>query len=429
MVKISRINTIIFVVMFIGFVLSAKMMALFHLKITGFEYVMWFVFTAFLALINIKFFVRNISVKKTYFILLLFLALFCFLNYFFASVPLIRYVQGAFFSFLFAANFILFYNLRIEKRDFYLVADLIIYFLATIAVLAYLERIFISGHYTSFFLRGVSTLLKDAGMAATLLNINIILCLGMFMIRRKYRYLLLAAFSFITICLLLFMKAVAASLIIFSFFTIICFDGRTRRRILYVSGIVLVLLLVILGKPFVSQIQYKYKLYFGSHSEQTPRIALYIAGFKIAWDHFPFGSGQGTFGSYPVGKHYSPVYYKYNLHNVYGLGPDAVRSKKENFLFDTYWSHIIGEMGFIAAFLYIWLWFFPAIKSLKYLSSASGEKKSMAFIITLTIITIFVESFALSIPEQLQFIMMYAGLGAIAFRLMLQDMQIQKSLS
>ena len=426
MITISKLNAVIFVVMFCFFVFASKALSFLGIKITGIEYIVWFAIVSLLAVINFRYLSNEILVKRTYFLLLIILLSFCIANYFVSDAHIIPYLQGTFFTFLFAVNFILFYNIKIEKKSYYFMANSVIFILSAIIVVAYLERIFVEREYDSFYLRGIQTVTKDTGLACTLFNMNIILCLGMFIQKRKKRYLYIAMISFITITLLLYLKAIAASLVIIVVFALVFFDKRIRKIMLSVLSILLFALLIILGKPFLNQVKYKQNLYFGKGAEATPRIALYIAGIQMAKDYFPFGSGQGTFGSYPVGKKYSPIYYKYKLNNVYGLGPNAVKSTTENFLFDTYWSHIIGEMGFIASFFYLWLWFFPVLKTWKYMGAIQSETKAFSFIITLCIITIFIESFALSIPEQLPFIMLYAGLGAITYKLLFTSINTEE---
>ena len=39
-------------------------------------------------------------------------------------------------------------------------------------------------------------------------------------------------------------------------------------------------------------------------------------------DYIPFGSGLGSFGTAAAAKEYSPLYYKYQLDNVWGLNPE-----------------------------------------------------------------------------------------------------------
>ncbi|MBL7874121.1 MAG: O-antigen ligase family protein [Cyclobacteriaceae bacterium] len=348
-----------------------------------------------------------------------FLILFCLVNYFFVNVSISSYAQGMFFSFLFAFNFILFYNLGLSKSDFFLLSDVIIFIITLIAILSYFERIFFSGEYQSYFLRGVITLVKDPAFAAALFNINIILSLSIYLVNKQRKYLYIVIFSIITISLLLFLKALIAAIIICLVFITIYYNSQVTKLFLYVLAVFFFLMLMITGKPLVEEIKYKAELYFGQGSERTPRNALYIAGFKMARDHFPFGSGQGTFGSYPVGKEYSKVYYDYNLDKVHGLGPEDAQGKTDsNFIFDTYWSSILGEMGFIGGFTYLFLWILPANKSRRFLKSHDLETRAIAFFVFMTIVSVFIESIASPIPGQLQFIVIYSGLGAIGYRIL-----------
>jgi len=411
--------------MFFVFVFTSKFMILLHVKITGIEYIIWFAFVCLLGIINFRSLSQKIILKQTYFLILLILLLFCFLNYFFVNIPLITYLQGTFFTFLFAANFILFYNIKIEKKDFYFIIDYVIFIIAFIAVLAYLERIFISRDYFEYVLRGVQTIAKDPSFLSTMLNICLVLCFSMLMITKMKKYLYFAIFFFITIAMLLYVKAIITSLIICLAFIYIYFQVKFRKAYFIIFGAMLLLLLMIIGPPVFKSIEYRYNLYFGQHAETIPRNVMYITGYKIAKDYFPLGSGQGTFGSYPVGKNYSPIYYEYGLDEVHGLGPGASKSKNDNFLFDTHWPHILGEMGFVATFFYLWLWFFPALKTFPFILSGKTEIKAFSFFLTMIMTTIFIESIAAPLPDQLQFIMIYAGLGAIAYKLLFKELQIQ----
>lgn len=424
MIKASRLNVIIFLMMFLAFAFISKLAALVGIRIAGLEYLIWFFFALFILTINIGLTSQRFILKSTYLILLSILLTICVVNYFFVDVPVIRYLQGTFFSFLFAFNFILFYNLKFEKEDFFFIAKCLIAIITTIAVSAYIERIFVEDEYPSFFLRGVSTIAKDPGFATTLFNINIIFCFALFLVERKKKYIYLICFSFITIALMLFIKAFVVSLIICFIFIRSFLKKNILKYYFYGIAILFFLLIVVAGKPLIKDITYKYSLYFGPGSERIPRNALYIASFEIARDYFPLGSGQGTFGSYPVGKGYSQIYYDYGLDKVHGLSyENALGLSGTQFVFDAYWSSIIGEMGFIAAFFYLWLWFFPALKSYRYLSAPDAESKAISFFVTMTIVAIFIESIAAPMPGQLQFIVIYAGLGAVGVRMLRQNLQ------
>lgn len=410
--------------MFAVFVFISKLTDLTGIKIVGLDYLLWMAMAGVLLTLNLGLARHPFLLNRTHILLFLILLIFCICNFFTVKVGLVRYLQGTFFSFLFAATFIVFYNIRIEKKDLYKIIDSVILVITFAGVAAYLERIFIDGQYESFFLRGVKTLAKDAAFLSTLLNISVILCFTMYVIKRKAVYLYLGMFSIATVALMLFLKALIASGIICLVFIALFFYSSIVRYILYASIFTGVIALLAFGGPLTDEIEKRYNLYFGPGSEKIPRNALYIAGFKIARDHFPFGSGQGTFGSYPVGKEYSSVYYRYGLNNVHGLSRrEALGFGKENtrFVFDTYWSSILGEMGFIATFFFVWLWFFPALRVYRYIKSSNKEVKALAFFTIMILVSIFIESIALALPGQVQFIILYAGLGAIVLRMILKE--------
>ena len=78
---------------------------------------------------------------------------------------------------------------------------------------------------------------------------------------------------------------------------------------------------------------------------ETYKVAILI--FK---DYFPFGSGLGTFATNAAAVYYSPLYYKYNLSDVWGLSPDF-----NAFLADTYYPSL-AEYGIVGVFLFLWFW-------------------------------------------------------------------------
>lgn len=81
---------------------------------------------------------------------------------------------------------------------------------------------------------------------------------------------------------------------------------------------------------------------------KNARDALYITSGTIALDYFPFGTGFGQYAGWISKEYYSPVYQKYGLINVAGLS-----EKNANFLNDTYWPHILGELGLFGGLLYV----------------------------------------------------------------------------
>ena len=94
----------------------------------------------------------------------------------------------------------------------------------------------------------------------------------------------------------------------------------------------------------LSQVRHYY-LNLGSDSA---RGVLTIASAYVAVDHFPFGTGWGTFGSAFSVEPYSPVYAMYNMHNVWGISESF-----PDFISDTFWPMILAQCGFIGFIIYI----------------------------------------------------------------------------
>jgi hypothetical protein len=83
----------------------------------------------------------------------------------------------------------------------------------------------------------------------------------------------------------------------------------------------------------------------GASSEA--RNVLYATGGRIAWDHFPLGSGFGTFASWASRIDYSPVYKIYRVDHVWGLS-----KSNPKFVMDTFWPAIVGETGALGTIAY-----------------------------------------------------------------------------
>lgn len=97
-------------------------------------------------------------------------------------------------------------------------------------------------------------------------------------------------------------------------------------------------------------------------NKNAPRNLFLRYGIITAKEHFPIGTGFGTFGSDMAFKHYSPLYMKYGFNKLYGMN-----KKDGSFLNDTYWPMIIGQFGIFGLILYLWIYikFFKEIINIK----------------------------------------------------------------
>lgn len=90
---------------------------------------------------------------------------------------------------------------------------------------------------------------------------------------------------------------------------------------------------------------------FQEDAQAMARPATYETGMQIMFhDYIPFGSGLGSFGTAAAAKEYSPLYYKYNLNEIWGLDPS-----NPMFLADAFYP-TLAEYGIVGLFFFLWFW-------------------------------------------------------------------------
>ena len=75
----------------------------------------------------------------------------------------------------------------------------------------------------------------------------------------------------------------------------------------------------------------------------------YKTAILICKDYFPFGSGLGTFATNAAAVYYSPLYAKYDLDTIWGLGSGG------GFIADAFYP-VLAEYGIVGVFLFLWFW-------------------------------------------------------------------------
>lgn len=90
---------------------------------------------------------------------------------------------------------------------------------------------------------------------------------------------------------------------------------------------------------------------FQENAETMARPATYETGMTIMFrDYIPFGSGLGSFGTAAAAKEYSPLYYEYQLDEIWGLNPE-----NPMFLADAFYP-TLAEFGIVGLFFFLWFW-------------------------------------------------------------------------
>lgn len=88
----------------------------------------------------------------------------------------------------------------------------------------------------------------------------------------------------------------------------------------------------------------------GLDNEAMARPMSYKTSLQILWDYFPLGPGMGSFACNGAWKFYSPLYFEYNLTNIWGLSPEMVF-----FICDAYYP-TLAQFGIVGVFFFCWFW-------------------------------------------------------------------------
>lgn len=135
-------------------------------------------------------------------------------------------------------------------------------------------------------------------------------------------------------------KAIATA-ILFVYIYLIVITGRRLKFLYFIPFIPICL--IVGGKEF-------YFYFFSTSTMEMARGALSFTSLKIAKNMFPFGTGFGTFASWPSGAIYSPIYNIYGIGDVFGLSRDHAE-----LVSDVFWPMIIAQNGFIGLLLFIYI--------------------------------------------------------------------------
>ena len=117
---------------------------------------------------------------------------------------------------------------------------------------------------------------------------------------------------------------------------------RSPKTILYCTVIVTIVLTVTWTR---------FDAYYvsGLSNEYLARPMTYKTSLKILYDYLPFGPGMGTFACNGAWKFYSPLYYKYNLNDIWGLDEGG------GFICDAYYP-TLAQFGIVGVFFFLWFW-------------------------------------------------------------------------
>jgi hypothetical protein len=332
-------------------------------------------------------------------------------SYFFSSAPLLNYILGTGFTFLFLIVFILGTNTKSTQKIIIKIFNLLLIFIFLMSIVPIAQ-----GIITGTNLRWLPGLFREVGAFATAMNAGTIIGLSLFIITSKKKYIYMALFFSFGILMTILKKTIISNVFVWAFFFLYFLKSKSKFKMIFYSIAFFIFALISFGTDIADNLNENQSYIENVGPEGHVRLGMYIASFNIAKDNFPFGSGMGTFGSLAsIVNGYSEVYYEYNVSNIGSNSAQDVANGHHTLL-DTYWPHIIAELGFFGFIIFVYLWIYPTRKAFKILNSSKTHYISgLCFYIVLTGLTITWEGFSLYTPEVPVFILLNFGLSGLCF--------------
>lgn len=215
----------------------------------------------------------------------------------------------------------------------------------------------------------------------------------------------LAFFSIFTFCILLPSFRKKRQLYKTPYFFLLLLIGFFSLRIKF-FGFIVISLVAVFGLKYFSRINFKspktiiigsltvfllfavgYKqltYYYSPKSAEDgfARAVLLYKGFELANNHFPLGTGFGTFASYYSGVSYSEVYYDLAIDKVYGLSP-----AHPGYIADSFWPMIVGQFGYLGLFCYAGIVILLMKRFLSLFNRATIRKEKFLYLSGLLLMT------------------------------------------
>lgn len=354
---------------------------------------------------------KGFKIHRKYFLLIVTICIYLVTNIIFLNKLNLNYFLGILFTFLFVIVFLISSNIETTEGVVIKIFDRLILFIFILSIIPITEGLILG---TS--LRWIPGAFREVGALGASMNIGTILSLGLFIITRKKKYLYFAIFFSFGVFLTTLKKSIITNLVCWLLYTYKFSNSKNRRNALILLFISTLALLPIIGNELIGNVGENIDYFNAVGSSDHVRIGMYLASFRIAMDFFPFGSGMGTFASLPsIFDGYSDLYYKYDVANIGSNSPSDVALGAHT-LFDTFWPHIIAELGFIGTLIYLIIWFFPlrfAWKSLR--KFKTDFKIGISYYIILVIFMMFNEGFTLYTPEIPSFILFHSGISGLCY--------------
>lgn len=324
-------------------------------------------------------------------------------------VPFISLALSFFSLFLFFVVFVFGSNTKFSFSSFILLLHTLIYLLLILSIQPLISAI-IRGEV----LRYDFGLFREVGAFGSFMNIGALMSLTIYSFSRKRIFLIFAIFFSAIVFYTVLKKVLISNIFVWIFFVARLSNFSKNRKyfviLLFLISVGLLSTTSFIGDNIAENTTYLENV----GSEGHVRIAMYLTSIKIANTSFPFGSGLATFGSLgSIFGHYSHLYYQYGV-DIVGANSEKDVLNGQHTLLDTFWPHIIAELGYIGVILYLYLYLYPCIILLRLKKYKIVNFEIVFFFVSCLILTSIWEGFTLYTPEIPIFIFVNFGITALA---------------
>ena len=365
----------------------------------------------FVFLINWILFGRRLRLNQFYLLSLIIMAFYLILSYSVTTAPILNYALGTGFTFLFVLLFVLGSNIKADTAVVIKIfKGLLIFF-----ILMSIGPIF-KGLASGTTLRWIPGMFRELGAFGSSMNVGVIISLSLYIITGEKKYIYYSVFLSFGVFLTILKKSIFSNLIVWVVFAFYQVSANARRRMFFYGIFFLVMSFTLVGDEFTRDVKININYYKRTGTSSHVRLGMYVAGFNIASDYFPFGSGMGTFGSLAsiIGG-YSRLHIDYGVSTIGSNEPlDVV--KGHHTLLDTFWPHIIAELGYIGTFIFLLIWFFPFLSSL-FIARYCNDSliKGLGFYVILMVLIMTNEGITLYTPEIPSFVLLHSGITGLCY--------------
>lgn len=325
------------------------------------------------------------------------------------NAPLISSILSFFSLFLFYFIFILGINTNISFESIEQFLKIFIYILLLFSI----EPI-IASALKGEILRYEFGFFREVGALGSFMNIGTIMCLTLYALNNKKVHLYLAILFSTIVLYTVLKKVIISNIFVWLFFILKYAKISNFKKYTYILSLFIFIVALSFTSFISDNIQENTTYLENVGADGHVRIAMYLTSYKLAIINFPFGSGLASFGSLgSIFGYYSPLYYDYGINTV-GANSESDVLNAHHTLLDTFWPHIIAELGFIGTFLYLYLYLYPIIAIKKLKNKNIKNYKSIFFLITSLVLCSIWEGFTLYTPEIPIFIFVNFGITALS---------------